>query len=378
MQRKRADGEGTLRQRSNGTWECSIMDGYQANGKRKYKSFYGKTQKEVKEKAQAWRTAKAGGLDLEHNYTFSDWADIWFESHKANISPTTQENYKYTLKALKGAFPNRLLTDIKAYDVEQMLKDFEEAGRSSSALSQYRGMLYQIMNKAEANDLIHKNPVRYAEKTRQKEPTERKEAFTAFEVTELMQKLPDDRMGWSIRLMLGTGMRTQELLALEPRLIEEDGSVIHIQQAVKMVKGTVQIGAPKSLDSYRDVPVPETVRWCAVKLRATDKQFVWEVKKPGSPCDPKYFRTKYKQALEAIPAVRVLTPHSCRHTFVSQLQSLGVDLSTIQSIVGHAEVDMTQHYLHVQAPIRQSAIARFSEAFPTAVPDEASNDSGTE
>ena len=59
----------------------------------------------------------------------------------------------------------------------------------------------------------------------------------------------------------------------------------------------------------------------------------------------------------------MLTPHSCRHTYVSQMQALGVDLATIQSIVGHADVDMTQHYLHVQESIRQDAIARFSKAF---------------
>ena len=43
------------------------------------------------------------------------------------------------------------------------------------------------------------------------------------------------------------------------------------------------------------------------------------------------------------------------------MQALGVDIQTIQSIVGHA--DMTEHYLHVQESIRQSAIQLFSEAF---------------
>ena len=38
----------------------------------------------------------------------------------------------------------------------------------------------------------------------------------------------------------------QELLALEPGLIEEDGSAIHIRQAVKTVSGRVEIGPPKS------------------------------------------------------------------------------------------------------------------------------------
>lgn len=34
----------------------------------------------------------------------------------------------------------------------------------------------------------------------------------------------------------------------------------------------------------------------------------------------------------------MLTPHSCRHTYVSQLQALGVDMETIQSMVGHADM----------------------------------------
>jgi site-specific recombinase XerD len=45
------------------------------------------------------------------------------------------------------------------------------------------------------------------------------------------------------------------------------------------------------------------------------------------------------------------------------MQALGVDLQTIQSIVGHADIDMTQHYLHVQDSIRQDAISRFADAF---------------
>lgn len=46
-----------------------------------------------------------------------------------------------------------------------------------------------------------------------------------------------------------------------------------------------------------------------------------------------------------------------------RMQALGVDLATIQSLVGHADVDMTKHYLHVQDPVRQSAIAKFENAF---------------
>ena len=81
------------------------------------------------------------------------------------------------------------------------------------------------------------------------------------------------------------------------------------------------------------------------------------------PCNPSAFRSKYKAAIEAIEGVRYLSPHSCRHTYVSQMQSLGVDLATIQSLVGHADVDMTKHYLHVQDPIKLAAIAKFDKEF---------------
>ena len=360
---KRFNGEGMIRQRADGRWESRIMIGYKDNGKPDNKSVYGKTKKEAREKLKVFLDERASGIDTSHNYNFSNWADIWFEHHQDNITATTQENYRYTLRILKDYFGVRPLVDIKAFDIEVFLKALRKEERSDSCIAQCRGMLYQIFHKAEANDLVRKNPVRFADKMRSREPTKRKEAFTAEEVKLLMEKLPKDRIGISIRLLLGTGMRSQELLALEPRYIAEDGSMIQIRQAVNMVKGTATVGQPKSRDSYRDVPIPPNLRWCAIQLRTTNRTFVWEAGKKDQPCNPSYFRDKFKAAIGEIEGVRVLTPHSCRHTYVSQLQALGVDLPTIQSIVGHADIDMTQHYLHVQDSIRQKAVSKFAAAF---------------
>ena len=324
---------------------------------------YGKTQKEVKLKLKEYQDALISGVQLDTILYFEDWADTWFEGHKDNIAPTTQESYKYCLKMLKEGFYHRPLTVVRPIDIENFLKGMRRDGRSDSYISKARGMLYQIFQKAEANDLVRRNPVRLAEKMRASGTAKRKEAFTTAEVAHLMKVLPDDRMGLSIRLLLGTGMRMQELLALEPQFIEEDGSVIHIRQAVKVVKGTVSIGSPKSKDSIRDIPVPLNVRPCAIKLRDTTNQFIWESPKTGLPCNPTHFRDVFRKSLEEAGDVRLLTPHSCRHTYVSQMQALGVDIQTIQSIVGHADTEMTEHYLHVQESIRQSAIQLFSEAF---------------
>ena len=131
MARKRSNGDGSLRQRNNGIWELTIMDGFQSNGKRKYKSFYAKTQKAVKQKAQEYLSAKNNGIQVDVDYPFEEWADLWFESHKDNIRPSTQDNYRYTLRILKAAFPHKKIRDIKPFDVERMLRPMRFSGSRS-------------------------------------------------------------------------------------------------------------------------------------------------------------------------------------------------------------------------------------------------------
>ena len=110
---------------------------------------------------------------------------------------------------MKAHLGTRKLDGIKAFDIEQLLKELRREGRSDSYLASCRGMLYQIFNKAEANDLILKNPVRFADKMRStRTAPKRKDAFHAEEVRRMMEQLPHDLLGESIRLMLGTGMRT--------------------------------------------------------------------------------------------------------------------------------------------------------------------------
>ena len=362
--KKRLNGEGNLRKRADGRYEGTVMIGYREDGRRKTISVYGKTQEEARRKMhEALRELEAETEPMP-DYTFSEWADIWFDHHSSNITPTTQQSYRYTLTKLKEHFGDYPLMDIIPFDVEVFLKQLREDGYSDSYLTKCRALLYQVFHKAEANDLIVKNPVRFAEKMRATEPKGRKEAFTSEEVKLLLKHLPHDRIGESIKLLLGTGMRTQELLGLERKHIADDGSYVVIEQAVQQIKGTVKVGQPKSKDSFRTVPVPSGLRKCAVYLRDhAPGKYIWEVGVKDQPCNPSHFRQQFKKAISAIEGVRVLTPHSCRHTYVSQMQALGVDIQTIQSMVGHADTDMTEHYLHVQSPVRQEAAKRFDEAF---------------
>ncbi len=363
MAKRRSNGDGLLRKRSDGRWEQRLTIGTQADGKPQFKYFYGKTQKEAKDKAKAFLKEQDDGLTTE-DITFGKWATIWFRDYQKRVEKSTQDGYKYTLRKLIDYFGEMPLRSIKAIHVEQFLQKMQEEGKSSSYLAKMRGMLYQVLNKAEANDYIRKNPVRFAEKMRGTGEKKPKEAFTAEEVQLMMLHLPVDKIGISIRVMLGTGLRSQELLALEPKHIEPDGSVIHVRQALKMDGGKPYIGSTKSRDSVRDVPVPEEIRPYLKRLRSMGEgTYIWESDATGLPVNPTCFRKKFRQALEKIRGVRLLTPHSCRHTYVSQLQAQGVPMETIQSLVGHADCQMTEHYLHVQDSVKTAAVEKLGNIF---------------
>ena len=128
MPSKRSHGEGTLRHRSDGRWELRMMDGYQKDGSPRFKTFYGKTQKEVKLKLKESQDALISGAQLDTILYFEDWADTWFEGYKDNIALTTQESYKYCLKMLKEGFYHRPLTVIRPIDIENFLKGMRALG----------------------------------------------------------------------------------------------------------------------------------------------------------------------------------------------------------------------------------------------------------
>ena len=361
MPGKRSNGEGALRKRSNGLWECMIMTGFQPNGKRKYKSFYARTRTEVLQKVKDYQAAVEAGLDMsKKDPTFAEWAQSWYDGYKGHVSPTTYESYRYTLRTLNNTFGSKRLRSIRAADVESFLRELTKDGTHQSQASKCRGMMFQIMRKAQANDLILKNPVELADKTRHSPQKSKKDSFTAEEVRKLFSGLPHDKTGDSIRLLLLTGMRSQELLALEAEHIEPDGSCIHIRQAVKLVRGVVFVGETKSASSARDVPIPEAYHDMVANLRKYCSPYLWTGRGIDRPCNPTHFRDKFAEAIKSVPGVRPLTPHSCRHIFVSQLQAQGVPMETIQSLAGHAEMGMTEHYLHVQDNVKATAVERLA------------------
>lgn len=223
-------------------------------------------------------------------------------------------------------------------------------------------MLIQIFDAAEDNGLLARNAARKSNPVKTVATLESmgdgKDSFSDGELAILCTSLPDDLMGHSIQLLLKTGMRTQELIALAPEDIAPDGSTININKAIKTVDGKPKLGPPKNKTSKRVIPVPVSARAHAVYLREHSRGLlIWSPSNTNALYSVGSFRRKYYNTLKAIkPAVRLLPPHCCRHTYVTTLQAQGVPLETISRLTGHTKTETTNQYLHIAFSTLENAV----------------------
>ena len=240
MARKRSHGEGSVWKLKNGMWRGQIMDGYTDGGKKNIVSFSGETRGEVLEKLRDYQNKKDAHIHVDKKLTLSNWADLWYCDYKSQVQASTYSGYQYTLKIIKEQMGAQTLCDVLPIDINRFMDFLVASNYSLSQIRKCRTMLIQIFDAADANGLVAGNPARKAKIIRDKdgtlsEPRYEKDAFDDEEVELLKKNLPHNLTGYSIRVMLDSGLRVQELLALSPSDIAEDGSEIRVCHAIKTV-----------------------------------------------------------------------------------------------------------------------------------------------
>src|SRR5262245_5670347 len=67
------------------------------------------------------------------------------------------------------------------------------------------------------------------------------------------------------------------------------------------------------------------------------------------------FRTAFEHAVRQAE-IDDLTFHDLRHTFASRLVMSGVDLPTVQALLGHKDITMTLRYTHLTSDHKQRVV----------------------
>ncbi len=93
--RKRGQGEGTIVKRADGRWVAVLNLGY-VDGKRKRKSFYGKTRAEVAALLTAAHHDQTQGITpTDGRLTVTAYLDRWLtDKVQPSVSPSTYRSYK--------------------------------------------------------------------------------------------------------------------------------------------------------------------------------------------------------------------------------------------------------------------------------------------
>ena len=408
-QKSRGNGEGNIRQKSDGRWEARITTGRTEDGKQKIKYLYGKTRQECSDKLTAFINENNKGVYIEPSkYTVSQWLDEWYDDHVVgSVKTSTRVSYEMIIRQhLKPNFGHFKLKDLKSSNVQSVYKKMLTTGRtdgkgglSEKSIRNIHLVLRKALQVAFASDMIAKNPVTDGRITLPEQPKKKDiRVFTPDEQKAIEQECKNHRWGIIILLDLYSGMRQGEILALTWDDVDFDKNTITISKQLSRIKNfdkkipskTVLIIQPYTKNSNdRIISVALAI---IAKLREyQDKEI--EIKKlwgkayqdnnlvfcrdDGHFVEPKTFQDFFKRVLKNAK-VSDGNVHALRHTFATRALEAGISVKVVSQILGHSNIQITlDTYSHVLQELQEEAMQIISDKFLDVENDEGT-DKGTD
>jgi integrase/recombinase XerD len=160
------------------------------------------------------------------------------------------------------------------------------------------------------------------------------------EVLRLIDAAPHPMYRMALLTAYAAGLRITELLALEAEHIDSARMMLHVAQG----KG----------QKARMVPLSEVLlvqlRDYWRKDRRAGKRCPWVFpgRHPAKPLHPSTIQGACQEARALARISKHVTPHTLRHCYATHLLESGTDLRTVQVLLGHAHLEATAIYTHVQ------------------------------
>lgn len=155
------------------------------------------------------------------------------------------------------------------------------------------------------------------------------------EVQALLEAPHNLRHRTLLAIMYASGLRVSEVARLKVADIDRARNVIWVRSG-KGRKDRQALLPPKLHDLLR-------CYWRSE--RPTD--WLFPSKDPSRPISPKAIFLACRKAAQLAGIAKAVHPHSLRHAFATHLLEAGVDLRTIQTLLGHADLTTTARYLQV-------------------------------
>ncbi|EAD9710536.1 site-specific integrase [Listeria monocytogenes] len=280
--------------------------------------------------------------------TFHEYFKEWVDLYKVGaIRSITLQKYYVTEQKIQELVPDLKIKDLDRYTYQQLLNNYALTHEKQTTMDFHHHLKGAILDAVDEG-VLNQNPTRKIV-IKGKNPRPKKAKFlNQFEVQVLLKELnlkENINWDWFILLIIKTGLRFSEALALTPSDFDFSTQKININKTwdYKMVTGSFQ--PTKNESSNRKIQID----W---QLAMQFSQLI-KMKDPDKPIFVKsrVFNSTINNRLKVLcenANIPTITIHSLRHTHASLLLFAGVSIASVANRLGHSSMTTTQEtYLHI-------------------------------
>lgn len=314
----------------------------------------------VETKQEAYRLLMAmGWLDANNRTLHTDvsvptvleWFEQWFIDHASDVRPTTlRNNLCLTRKHIIPTLGHLRLNEVTPLLVEHFYRDLiDTKGLSASSVHRIHATMTVPFKGAVRFGIIHTSPLLSVSKPRTTKPRIQPLTREEFErIWDALRTYPANlQLRW--KLALRYGLRQGEALAVHFADFDLENQTLIVD---KQLQHTKEHGfaytPPKSDKGIRTIPLDiELVELCRTALADAENPLgLLLTDSAGNPLHASTDRTTWVRIVKAA-GVRKTTVHTARHTAATQMIASGVDVKTVQVILGHSTPSFTlATYVH--------------------------------
>jgi integrase len=271
---------------------------------------------------------------------FDKFKEQYLEWSKGNKKPTSSLRDESSLKHLSRLFGGKTLSEISPFMVEKYKLTRKEEGAEPATINREMACLRHMFNMAIKWKKAQGNPVREVKFL--KEPQGKDRILTEAEEVRLLETVRTEpkqkHLEPIIETALNTGMRKGEILNLKWSNVDLRTGVIVIEESKN--------------GEIRRIPINRKLTITLQNVKKVSKgDFVFSDNgKPYGDVKTGWWTALSKAKIEG------LRFHDLRHTFGSRLGMAGIDIRTIQELMGHKDIKMTMRYSHPTPEHKRKAV----------------------